>query len=811
MRKQYDRETVKKTAAGRWREIVTTLAGIPAEILDGRHHPCPRCGGTDRFRALDDFAETGAVLCNQCHSKENGDGLATVQWATGTDFATAVNVVGAHVGAPAAEQNGSPRGKPARKGSGSPIDWHAVLASILSWQATDVGQAALTRLAGHLGVTVDSLHRLRVGRARGLSADFVALLFDGDGNPIGGQRRVIDPAGDKKILFPRDRGSRLGLFLPDGIEAAGSTLWVCEGMSDTAALLDLGLPAVGRAAAKGRETTAQLATFVQRAKPSLVVFVADQDGDAQGIEGARQAAATIHLAGTPAKIIDPPAGAKDARAAVHAGATREGIERLAEAADPITDEQADQWGGTRQRGRRSESDRPASHESDAATEADLFIDAHERTQDGTLRLRFWRDELHRWHNGGAYHAVPEGDMRAAIASHLDARYDRVTRNPIINILEMIRARTLVEHHIDQPSWLGRQPHGWPAERTIACRNGLVNLDLASQGRPDCLQPPTPAFFTSTALPYAFDPEAPQPEEWRRFLEILWPEDREAIAVLQQWFGYCLLPDTSQHKILLIVGPPRSGKGTILRIMQAVIGKENCCSPTLASLGTNFGLWNLIGKSLALIGDARLGGRADIQGVVERLLSISGEDTQSIDRKNLRPVNTTLSTRFVIVSNELPRLGDSSGAVASRMIILRLTESFYGREDTHLLGRLLPELPSILNWAIAGRAHLEELGRFAEPASSAEMREDLEDLGSPVMHFVRDRCVVQPGVNITVKDLYKAYCEWCESQGRVRVEDQTGFGRNLRAALPRVVKRRHLVLGTQVTHYDGIGLQAGEPW
>ncbi|MCH7686025.1 MAG: hypothetical protein IH899_04985 [Planctomycetes bacterium] len=25
--------------------------------MDGRHYPCPRCGGKDRFRAINDFAE----------------------------------------------------------------------------------------------------------------------------------------------------------------------------------------------------------------------------------------------------------------------------------------------------------------------------------------------------------------------------------------------------------------------------------------------------------------------------------------------------------------------------------------------------------------------------------------------------------------------------------------------------------------------------------------------------------------------------------------------------------------------------------
>ena len=59
-------------------------------------------------------------------------------------------------------------------------------------------------------------------------------------------------------------------------------------------------------------------------------------------------------------------------------------------------------------------------------------------------------------------------------------------------------------------------------------------------------------------------------------------------------------------------------------------------------------------------------------MTERLLSISGEDSLSIDRKNTTAVESKLDTRLMLLSNELPRLSDVSGALAGRMIILRLS-------------------------------------------------------------------------------------------------------------------------------------------
>ncbi|OYW14566.1 MAG: hypothetical protein B7Z55_15615, partial [Planctomycetales bacterium 12-60-4] len=92
---RYDTEDIKRQAAGRWAEILASVAGIDRELLDSQHHPCPKCGGRDRFRLID--SDAGAVYCNQCFSDKNGDGLAAVQWMLGIDFPTALKLVGEYL------------------------------------------------------------------------------------------------------------------------------------------------------------------------------------------------------------------------------------------------------------------------------------------------------------------------------------------------------------------------------------------------------------------------------------------------------------------------------------------------------------------------------------------------------------------------------------------------------------------------------------------------------------------------------------------------------------------------------------------
>lgn len=91
-----DVDAVKHAAAGRWPEILADVAWIDSAILDGGHHPCPKCGGRDRFRLID--SDAGAVYCNRCLTTRNGDGLAAVQWMRGVGFGQAVRLVAEYLG-----------------------------------------------------------------------------------------------------------------------------------------------------------------------------------------------------------------------------------------------------------------------------------------------------------------------------------------------------------------------------------------------------------------------------------------------------------------------------------------------------------------------------------------------------------------------------------------------------------------------------------------------------------------------------------------------------------------------------------------
>ena len=429
--------------------------------------------------------------------------------------------------------------------------------------------------------------------------------------------------------------------------------------------------------------------------------------------------------------------------------------------------------------------------------------------DGLMTLLAWRGGWMRWQTAH-WSEIDTAELRSYIYDVLDAaEYEEKDKdgniqikpwNPnrykVANVLEALAAIGHLSTDVDPPAWI---VHSADAREVISCTNGLLDLFTRTTSKH------TPSLFNLVSVPFAYDPDAAEPTAWLDFLASVWGEDADSIALLQEYIGYVLSGHTDMQKMLLLIGPTRSGKGTIARILTELVGRGHAAGPTLASLGTNFGLSPLLGRPLAIISDARLGDMPS-HSVVERLLSITGEDMLTVDRKFRDPWSGRLPTRFVILSNELPKFRDSSGAIANRMLILQMTNSFLGREDRTLDERLRPELPGILLWALNGLARLNASGKFTMPGSSEDAANLMMDLASPMSAFVRERCDRTPNESVGPDELYGLWRLWAEENGHQPGAKST-FGRNLRAVVPELKLSQPMINGVRVRRYIGIGIRS----
>jgi putative DNA primase/helicase len=448
--------------------------------------------------------------------------------------------------------------------------------------------------------------------------------------------------------------------------------------------------------------------------------------------------------------------------------------------------------------------------------AEHLINARFKDPEGNTLIRRYRKEW--WiFEAGKYACKEVEPIRSIIYLHLDRLWVRVRDKQGIPTGEfrkinpkttdvrevenaMTACGTIAEG--DMPQWLDRRTSPVPQD-VIAFRNGLLDTTLY-RSEAMGLMPATPDWFSGVCCPYAFDPDAKCPLTLQTLNEIF-NGRQDCIALLQEWMGLQLVPDNRYEKLMLLVGRPRSGKGTVISMMNAMLGSKNVVSTNFAKLASRFGLHPLIGKLSAILPDAHIGRSVDAMAALEAIKSITGNDLQGVDRKGVDELpQVHLFARFMIAVNELPRLPDTAGALKPRLLLLYFPNSYADREDTTIKSRISAEAQGIAAWAIEGLFRLREQGGFTIPESSRSIIEEFERTVSPVKCFLHERCEVVAGAYIEKSELYAAWELWCKARGDEQ-GNMSRFSQQLIAADPAVTTSRRGPRGQQFTTYEGVKL------
>ncbi len=303
---------------------------------------------------------------------------------------------------------------------------------------------------------------------------------------------------------------------------------------------------------------------------------------------------------------------------------------------------------------------------------------------------------------------------------------------------------------------------------------------------------TASMFNLTALAVEYDLDADMIDEWLTFLGQIFDDDQDAIDLLQEFFGYLVSGRTNLQKALQLLGPKRSGKGTILRVLDALFGDAFAVT-SLSSLSTEFGLEPLIGASVVVIGDAKSAkshhtGKSD---PFEIILGVVGEDAVTINRKG-RPIlgKMKLPCRVIIAGNDVLAMPDDAGALHERFLFLKTQVSFAGSEDHGLTSRLTrPEvLASILKWSLDGLDRLNaNRGKFTKHEAGSAVAAEFQELGSLTGQYVESRLTRSPAAKVRHHDVYADYVDWCDEQ-RIRPLSKVKHRLSMNQVCHRSVRR-----------------------
>lgn len=343
----------------------------------------------------------------------------------------------------------------------------------------------------------------------------------------------------------------------------------------------------------------------------------------------------------------------------------------------------------------------------------------------------------------------------------------------------------------------------PSPTIIAFRNGVLDLDNWDIGLIDySLKEHSHTYKTMSYLDFDYDQSAQCPN-WLSFLGEVFEQDPERIKLLQQFFGYLLVYDYRWQKMLVMAGESRSGKGTILTILESIVGKECYVGTNLSKLGRQFGIHSLITAKVAVIGDAKQAGKLNINQAHEMLLNITGGDKTGVERKNKTDLDMRIPARLIMTANSVPRFADEADALYNRYLVLPFRVSFAGREDVTLADKLKLESPGIFNWAVEGLLDLAAAGRFIETAAGREKANEMRVFNNPVGSFAEMFLVRDKEESVTTEDMFSLYEKFCHGI-EIKPTSKIDFSRKLVKAVPWIKTDRDTG-GDRTRRYVGVSV------
>jgi putative DNA primase/helicase len=226
-------------------------------------------------------------------------------------------------------------------------------------------------------------------------------------------------------------------------------------------------------------------------------------------------------------------------------------------------------------------------------------------------------------------------------------------------------------------------------------------------------------------------------------------------------GYSMLTTCKFESFILLIGSGSNGKSVFLDVVRAMLGQANVSGVQPSQFGQRFQRAHLLGKLANIITEVSEGyvlHDAELKAIV------SGE-LMTAEFKGKDPFDFAPYATCWFGTNHLPATRDFSSALFRRAIVVSFNRSFTEADrDPDLKGKLLQELPGILNLVLNATQELFTKGRFRAPASSNEIKKKWRFDADQVAQFINDCCRLECGSSVISSVLYNEYRCWARDNG-----------------------------------------------
>jgi putative DNA primase/helicase len=627
------------------------------------------------------------------------------------------------------------------------------------------------------------------GPAKALGPCVVIPYHGPDGRPTGYHRlKPTHPRAEKKkggavkaIKYEAPRGAPNRVYVPPGtrrhLNDPTVRLLITEGekkslCADRRGFACVSIPgvwawAVATGGAK-KGLIPDLSAVKWKGRPVVVLF----DSDAATNPKVRQAEAALVEAlrrqGAEVRVVRLPAGENGEKQGLDDYLVRHGKEGL----NALLDATAN---GT---------PNPPMCWKNPARLADGFAAEHTLRVQGRTAFLYARDR-YRVVGDPAVEDLAWGACEAAARKEYDrlrqadpaAVVPAVTTGMAAALVRAVRSRVRLPESVRLDSWIGedRGP-------VLAVRNGLLRL-------PDReLRPHSPDWFSTAALPVAFDPAARPPARWLRVLNDLLPAEgkcdtSDRILTLQEVFGVCLDRNAVFKHLVALVGDGDNGKSVVLAVLRSLLGNDNVSSASVRRLTTErFEVFQLFGRLANISGDEGYFESAD----ESTLKALTGEDPVTFEQKHKDGFTDVNRAKMVFSCNTLPRFSDRSDALWNRLVVLPFSERVAdAKKNPDLLrpDHWRDELPGVLNWALDGLDRYRASRRLTLSLSSVRAGDEARLDAQHHRRFLLENYQYAPNEYTLGQRLYDEYRAWMERQGlEKRTVSQPVFVKEI----PRVI-------------------------
>lgn len=296
------------------------------------------------------------------------------------------------------------------------------------------------------------------------------------------------------------------------------------------------------------------------------------------------------------------------------------------------------------------------------------------------------------------------------------------------------------------------------------------------------------FFTLHQIPHNYDPNADCPR-FKQFLKGLFYE--EDIPVVQEFLGYCLVPNTLAQTALFIKGDGGEGKSRITVMMEHVLGENNVFIGKFHKFQEKFYLANLDNQIMFIDDDMSLEAIDDTSNFKK---IVTSETSMEVEPKGKLSYKTRLYSRILCCGNgDIQSKFDKSDGFYRRLLICKVKPASFKKPDRTLSDQLDEEIPGVINWLLEGLLRVVKNG-FEIKASKRMEREvqSLRDNSDTISLFMNDEQFVEytfdENDKVSIKQLYDGYERWCNDNNYLLLHKNT-FGRVIRETYKGVLSKK----------------------